>query len=62
MTKNEFADLALSFPETETKSHFERIGFRIVRKRMYATYLERDHSSNIFLTPDEQSVFCEMHE
>ncbi len=27
---------------------------------MFATYLENDNSANIFLTPEEQRVFCEM--
>lgn len=26
---------------------------------MFATYLEKDHSANIFLTPTEQGIFCE---
>ncbi len=60
MTKNEFMDLALSFPWTEPCPHFERIGFRITGKRMFASYLEKDHSANIFLTPAEQKVFCEI--
>jgi hypothetical protein len=27
---------------------------------MFATYLARDNSANIFLTPQEQKVFCKM--
>ncbi len=61
MTKKDFFDVALSFPGTETRPHFERTGFRIINKRMFATYLESDNSANIFLTPEEQSVFCEMN-
>lgn len=60
MTKKDFFELALSFPGTETKPHFERIGFKIINKRMFATYLENTNSANIFLTPGEQSVFCKM--
>ncbi len=61
MTKNEFIDLALSFPWTESCPHFERIGFKITNKRMFATYLDKDHSANIFLTPAEQKVFCKIN-
>ncbi len=57
---SEFAALALSFPGTEEKAHFDRIGFRIIGKRMFATYLSKENSANVFLTPAEQSVFCQM--
>lgn len=60
MTKKDFFDLALSFPGTETQPHFERVGFKIIHKRMFATHLDRDNSANIFLTPEEQRVFCKM--
>ncbi len=62
MTKTDFYDLALSFQGTESRPHFNRTGFRVTGKRMYATYLEKDHTANIFLSPEEQTVFCEMHE
>lgn len=61
MTKKDFFDLALSFPGTETRPHFERTGFKIINKRMFATYLDKDNSANIFLTPEEQNVFCQMN-
>jgi hypothetical protein len=60
MTKNDFFDLTLSFPGTETQPHFERTGFKVINKRMFATYLDKDNSANIFLTPEEQHVFCKM--
>ena len=62
MTKDEFFKLALSFPGTDEKPHFERTGFKVINKRMFATYLENDNSANIFLTPAEQKVFCEMND
>jgi hypothetical protein len=37
MTKDEFIELALSFPGTESSPHFERIGFKIINYRMFAT-------------------------
>ena len=56
-----FEEMALSFPGTEQTPHFERIGFKISGKRMFTTYLAENNTANIFLTPEEQSVFCEMN-
>ena len=61
MTKDEFIDLALSFLWVESRPHFERIGFKIANKRMFATYLEKDNSTNIFLTTEEQHIFCKIN-
>ncbi len=55
-----FATMALSFPYTETVKHFERVGFKLIGKRMFATYLDTNNTANIFLTPAEQAVFCEI--
>jgi len=57
-----FAKMALSFPGTEQTPHFERAGFKITGRRMFATYLAKDNTANIFLTPKEQAVFCQMDE
>ena len=53
--------MALSFPGTEQKPHFDRIGFKVTGKRMFATYLAENNTANIFLTPEEQRVFCKMN-
>ena len=55
-----FAQMALSFPGTEQVPHFERVGFKVTGKRMFATYLQKDNTANIFLTPNEQAVFGQM--
>ena len=55
-----FAQMALSFPGTEQVPHFERVGFKVTGKRMFATYLRKDNTANIFLTPNEQAVFIQM--
>lgn len=60
ITKNIFIEMALSFQGAEQKPHFERIGFKVKKKRMFATYLEKGHTANIFLSPEEQTVFCKM--
>lgn len=53
--------MTLSFPGTEQRPHFERIGFKVSGKRMFATYLAEDNTANIFLTPAEQRVFCKIN-
>jgi hypothetical protein len=55
-----FIEMALSFPGTEQTPHFDRIGFKVIGKRMFATYLSENNTANIFLTPEEQRVFCKM--
>ena len=52
--------MALSFPHTEQVPHFDRDGFKIIGKRMFATYLEKNNTANIFLTSSEQKLFCKM--
>ena len=61
ITGEMFKEMALSFPGTEQTPHFERTGFKITGKRMFATYLSENNTANIFLTPEEQVVFCEMN-
>lgn len=58
--KKAFEQMALSFPYTEQIPHFERDGFKVIGKRMFATYLEKNNTANVFLTPEEQKFFCKM--
>jgi hypothetical protein len=60
ITEATFSKMALSFSNTEQVKHFDRIGFKIKGKRMFATYLPENNTANIFLTPDEQLLFCKM--
>ena len=62
MTADEFRQMALEFAGTETVPHFERVGFKVAKRRMFATYLEADNTANIFLTPEEQRTFCRIDE
>jgi hypothetical protein len=55
-----FAEMALSFSGTEQAPHFDRVGFKVTGRRMFATYLETDNTANIFLSPQEQTLFCKM--
>jgi hypothetical protein len=49
--------IALSFPETDEHPHFERQAFR-VKKKIFATLLEKNQTLNVKLSPIDQSVFC----
>jgi hypothetical protein len=60
VTGDEFQDMALRFAGTETVPHFDRIAFKVIKRRSFATYLESDNTANIFLTPAEQKMFCKM--
>ena len=60
INKKAFEQMALSFPHTEQVPHFDRDGFKIIGKRMFATYLEKNNTANIFLTSSEQKLFCKM--
>lgn len=60
ISEESFIEMALSFPGTEQHPHFERTGFKVTGKRMFATYLSKDNTANIFLTPAEQRIFCKM--
>ncbi len=57
ITGEKFMDLALSFPGTLQKPHFKRIGFSVTGKLMFATYLAKNNTANIFLTLKEQAIF-----
>ena len=52
--------MALSFAGVEQVPHFNRIGFKLTGKRMFATYLADENTANVFLTPQEQALFCQM--
>ena len=60
MTGDEFREMALEFPGTETAPHFDRVAFKVIKRRSFATYLESDNTANIFLSPEEQKAFCRM--
>jgi hypothetical protein len=56
-----FLEMALSFPETEAKPHFERTGIKVTGRRMFTTYLAENNTANIFLTPEDQYLFCKIN-
>jgi hypothetical protein len=59
VTNKQFRELALSFPNTEENSHFDRLAFKITKKRKFATLHEPSQTANMRLPIIEQSVFCD---
>lgn len=51
-----FRKLALSFPETTEEPHFEKTSFR-VKKKIFATYDEKNKRACIKLSEIDQNVF-----
>ena len=51
--------LVFGFPETDEHPHFDRIAFR-VKKKIFATFREKDQILNVKLSLIEQSVFCKI--
>jgi predicted DNA-binding protein (MmcQ/YjbR family) len=52
-----FRKLALSFPEATEEPHFEKSSFRI-RKKIFATFDEKNNRAVLKLNEIDQSVFC----
>lgn len=48
--------IALSFPETTEEPHFEKTSFR-VRKKIFASYDDKNKTASIKLSPADQDVF-----
>ncbi|HET7115212.1 MAG TPA: MmcQ/YjbR family DNA-binding protein [Hanamia sp.] len=61
MSLEEFKDLALSFPGTISRPHFDRTAFKVEGKRIFATLHEKSESANIILSIPEQEIFCKMN-
>ncbi len=61
MTAKDFRRLALSFPETEARTHMQHPDFRVAGK-IFATlgYPDKDHAM-VKLTPLEQEMFVKAH-
>jgi predicted DNA-binding protein (MmcQ/YjbR family) len=49
-------NLALSFPETTEEPHFEKTSFR-VKKKIFATYDEKNKTVCIKLSESDQDIF-----
>ena len=53
-----FRKLALSFPGAQELPHFELISFRY-KKKIFATYWEKENRAMLKLSLVDQSVFCD---
>ena len=56
ITIDTLREIALSFPEATEEPHFENISFR-VKKKIFATYDEKNKRTCIKLSEIDQSVF-----
>lgn len=56
ITLNSIRKIALSFPETTEEPHFEKISFR-VKKKIFATYNEKNKIVVLKLSNIDQDVF-----
>ena len=52
-----FRKLALSFPDASEEPHFEKTSFR-VKKKIFATFDEKNNRAVLKLNEIDQSVFC----
>ena len=53
----EFRKLAMSFPDATEEPHFEKTSFRI-KKKIFATFDEKNNLAVLKLNEIDQSVFC----
>lgn len=54
---DEARKLAMSFPGTVERPHFDRASFRVNDKRIFMTMKEDEQFAVLMLTPEDQSVF-----
>lgn len=45
-------------PNTIAKPHFDRMAYKVLNKRIFATLHEATNSTNLKLSQIDQSVFC----
>lgn len=48
---------AMSFPDTTEEPHFDKISFR-VKKKIFATFDEKNNRAVVKLSLQDQSLFC----
>ena len=56
--KEAFINAALSFHGTEQKPHFDRIAFKVVNRRIFATLHEPTGTVNMKFNKVDQETFC----
>lgn len=60
LTPNEFAQIAFSFPNTESQPHLKQIAFKLVRGRVFATLNEATQIAQISLPIAKQNEFQQL--
>lgn len=60
VTGKDLRRIALSFPHTEEKPHFDRTSFRVnaPRGKIFASMPADEKSANLMLSNEEQSILC----
>lgn len=58
MNVQTFKEMALSFPGTIENPHFDRVAFKVINKRIFATLHQPSATANLKLSKDEQALFC----
>ena len=53
-----FSSIALALPDAISAPHFDRIAFKVEKKRIFATLHVETKTANLKLSPADQSVFC----
>ncbi|KFF06910.1 MmcQ/YjbR family DNA-binding protein [Flavobacterium reichenbachii] len=61
VTIETFRTLALAFPDAVEEPHFEKTSFRI-KKKIFASFDEKNNQAVLKLSEIEQSVFCSSSE
>jgi hypothetical protein len=57
ISAEEARKLAMSFPGTAERPHFDRASFRVNDKRIFMTLKEDEQIAVLMLTPEDQSLF-----
>ncbi|UZD22590.1 MmcQ/YjbR family DNA-binding protein [Algoriphagus halophytocola] len=60
ITPNEFAQIAFSFPNTESQPHLKQIAFKLIRGSLFATLNESAQVAQIGLPLDKQEEFHQL--
>jgi hypothetical protein len=57
VTAEFFRKIALSFPGTEERPHFERRAFKVMKGKIFASLLEEEGTANIKCSVADQSIY-----
>lgn len=52
-----FKQIALSFMGTEENPHFDRVAFKVMDRRIFATLNEKSKTANIIFSKSDQAIY-----